>query len=102
MARIPTTPFKDVLEFYSQNQPGVGWFRPDTLRFFRTRLPRVAYETNAGVLFIISGVNPSGDRRYTICRQLFDGSITIVGESHSFPTRAAALAEIKRLHKQGG
>ena len=102
MTRIPTIPIEDVREFYAQNQPGGGWFSPDTLRSSRTRLPRVAYETNAGVLFITSRVSRSGVKRYTIHRQLYNGSIVTVGDPHHFPTHAAALAEIKRLHSQGG
>ena len=102
MTYIPTIPFEEVREFYSRNQPNGYWFSPDKMRFFRTCLPRVAYETNAGVLFITSEEFPSGNRRYTIRRQLYNGDIVTVGEFHSFPTRSAALAEIKRLHRQGG
>ena len=101
MTHILTIPFKEVREFYARNQPNGHWFSPNTMRFFRTRLPRIAYETNAGVLFI-SEESLSGDRRYTIRRQLYNGDIVTVGEFRGFPTRKAALAEIKRLHRQGG
>lgn len=102
MTHIPAIPFEEVREFYTRNQPNGYWFSSNTMRFFRTRLPRVAYETNAGVLFITSEKHPSGDRRYTIRRQLYNGDIVTVGELYGYPTRAAALAEIKRLHRQGG
>ena len=102
MTRIPTIPFEKVREFYTRNQPNGHWFSSNTMRLFRTRLPRIAYETNAGVLFVTSEENSSGDRRYTIRRQLYNGDIVTVGKFHSFPTRSAALTEIKRLHRQGG
>lgn len=101
-SRIPTIPFEEVRKFYARKQPNGYWFSPNTMRLFRARLPRVAYETNAGVLFITSEENRSGERRYTVRRQLPNGDIITVGEFQGYPTRAAALAEVKRLHRQGG
>ena len=96
-----TIPFTEVREFYDRNVPEGHWFDAGAIRFFKTRLPKIAYETNAGLLFITSEVNPSGDKRYSVRRQAVSGDINTVGEFHFHKTRAAALAEIKRLHTQG-
>jgi hypothetical protein len=96
-----TIPFTEVREFYERNNPDGHWFDAGAIRFFKTRLPKIAYETNAGLLFITSEVNPSGDKRYSVRRQAVSGDIKTVGEFHLYKTRDAALAEIKRLHAQG-
>jgi hypothetical protein len=95
---IPTVFFQSVREFYKQMQPNGYWFEPATIRFFKTKLPAQAYATNAGLLFITSEVNPCGEKRYSVRRQKVTGDIETVGPFHFYPTRQAALAEIKRLH----
>jgi hypothetical protein len=100
MARIPTVGFAEVREFYARTHPEGYWFEPASMRFFKTKLPAIAYETAAGLLFITSEVNPSGEKRYSIRRQEADGNINTVGEFHSFGSRATALAEVNRLHKE--
>jgi hypothetical protein len=98
---MKTIPFSEVREFYERNQPDGHWFDAGAIRFFKTRLPKVAYETNAGLLFITSEIDPSGNKRYSVRRQAVSGDINTVGDFHSHATRAAALAAIKRLHTQG-
>lgn len=97
MPRIPTIDFANVREFY-ERQIGGHWFDQSTMRFFKTKLPRVAYATDAGLLFITAETSPSGDTRYSVRRQKVSGDIDTVGEFHSFRSRADALVEIKRLH----
>lgn len=98
MQVIHKIPFQNIRTFYAQMRPDGHWFDAATMRFFKTRLPRVAYATNAGILFITSEVNPSGVKRYSIRRQGVDGDINTVGEFHGYISRQAAEADIKRLH----
>lgn len=102
MPCIPTIPFSDVREFYEVNQPNGHWFDQGAMKFFKTKLPRVAYETDAGLLFVTGETGPCGDTRFSVRRQLVSGDIKTVGEFHSFATRAEAVAEIKRLHNIHG
>jgi hypothetical protein len=94
---MKTIRFTEVRDFYKRNQPDGHWFDADSMRFFKTKLPEVAYETTAGILFVTSEVNPSGVKAYTVRRQAPDGQIKTVGDFHHFRTAAAARAEIKRL-----
>lgn len=98
MPRLATIPFDNVREFYARMQPNGHWFDQGAIRYFETKLPRVAYSTDAGLLFVTSETDPSGNTRFSIRRQLVSGDIKTVGEFHSFHSRADALAEIKRLH----
>ncbi len=101
MQRIETIPFQNVREFYAQMRPDGHWFEPGSMRFFKTKLPKVAYATDAGLLFITSEVNPSGEKRYSVRRQKVSGDIDTVGAFHFYPTRQAALAAIKSIHQNG-
>lgn len=98
MSKIPTTPFTEIREYYQRMQPNGHWFDAGSMKFFRTKLPKIAYATNAGHLFITSEVDPSGEKRYSIRRQRISGDIETVGPFHHYLTRAAAVADIKRLH----
>ena len=93
-----TISFQNVRDYYDRNQPDGHWFDAGSMKFFKTKLPDVAYETAAGILFITSEVNPSGVKAYSIRRQHVDGSIKTVGEFHSYRTSASALKAIKALH----
>lgn len=95
---MKTIPFSNVREFYARNQPDGYWFNLSTVRFFKTKLPAKAYETDAGVLFVTRETNPSGITAFSVRRQRVNGEISTVGEFHHFPTAAAARSEIKRLH----
>ena len=97
---MKTIPFSEVRDFYQRNQSDGHWFDADSMRFFKTKLPGSAYETSAGVLFVTAETNPSGEKRYSVRRQLVNGGINTVGDFHSFTTAAAARAEIKRLDRE--
>lgn len=97
---MKTIPFNHVRMYYASHQPQGHWFSAGALKFFKSKLPASAYETTAGVLFVTAETNPSGLKAYSIRRQHVSGSIDTVGEFHSFPTAAAARAEIKRLDKE--
>jgi hypothetical protein len=60
---MKTIPFSDVREFYQRTHPDGHWFDTATLRFFGSRLPSIAYETTAGVLFISSELDFDRVRR---------------------------------------
>lgn len=96
-----TIPFANVRAFYTGTHPGGHWFDKGAMRWFKTRLPRVAYQGAAGTLFVTSETNPSGQTRFSVRVQKQNGDIDTVGEFHSFATRADAVAEIKRLMVTG-
>jgi hypothetical protein len=98
---MQTIRFTEVRDFYKRNQPDGHWFDADSMRFFKTKLPAVAYETTAGVLFVTSEVDPSGVKAYTVRRQTVKGDITTVGDFHSYKTAAAARAAIKQINALG-
>jgi len=94
---MKTIPFSDVREYYERTRPDGQWFSANTMKFFKSRLPKVAYETPAGVLFISSEQGPLGVRKYTVRRQKVDGFIETIGEFNSYRTRKSALDAIKTM-----
>jgi hypothetical protein len=100
MSKIPTIRFTEVREYYERNQPNGHWFDSDTTGFFRARLPEVAYQTDAGILFITSESRSEEDRRYySVRRQKVDGRIETVGKFNDYRTRAEAMNALRNLHK---
>ena len=98
MPRIKSIPFSQVREFYDRNQPNGHWFDESTMRFFKTKLPEVAYELDTGgIYFVTRETSPRGIKAYTVRRQLADGDIDTVGEFHAYHTPAAARAAIRSL-----
>ena len=98
---MKSIPFNHVRSYYDTHQPAGFWFTKGALAFFKSKIPSVAYETTAGILFVTRETSPSGVTAYTVRRQKFTGSIDTVGEFHRYPTAAAARAEIKRLDTLG-
>lgn len=97
---MKTIDFDDVRAYYHRNRPDGHWFDAKTLKFFGSRLPSIAYETNAGVLFISSELDFNRERRYyNVRRQGVDGDINTVGKFNDYRTRAEALAAIRQLDK---
>jgi hypothetical protein len=94
---MKTIPFSTVRRVYAELQPTGHWFDRGAIDFFKTVLPANAYVVNDATLFVTRETNPSGEKRFSIRRQVGNGSINTVGEFHSYPTAAAARAEIKRL-----
>jgi hypothetical protein len=98
MPALKTIQFTEVLEFYVRNQPFGHWFAPETMRFFQTKLPDIAYELpGGGIYFVTSEVSPAGEKRYTVRRQLHNGDIETFGLFHGYATRAAAVAAIRAI-----
>lgn len=96
---MKTVRFSDVRTAYALHNPDGHWFDRSSMKFFSTKLPRVAYDTTAGTLFVTSEVNPAGDKAYTV-RRYINGEIKTIGNFHHYPTAAAARAEIVRLDRQ--
>ena len=95
---MKTIEFSNVREYYERARPEGPWFDAGTLRLFGCRLPKVAYETQAGLLFVSSELDFSGDRRYyNVRRQLVNGDIETVGRFNDYRTRAEAMAAIRNL-----
>jgi hypothetical protein len=95
---MKTIPMSEVKEFYARNQPNGHWFDRRSMKFFNTRLPRVAYEGNAGILFVTSETDPSGKTAYSVRKQAATGDIDTVGEFHGYPTSQAARDAIRAMH----
>lgn len=97
---MKTIPFQNVIEFYERARPAGHWFDAKTLRFFGSRLPKVAYLTNAGVLFISSELDFDRVRRYyNVRRQKVNGDIETVGKFNEYRSRAEALNAARQLDK---
>lgn len=94
---MKSIPFSQVRRVYAERLPTGHWFDRGTLDFFQTVLPANAYVIDGAALFVTRETNPSGEKRFSVRVQDADGRIYTVGEFHSYPTAAAARAEIKRL-----
>ena len=98
---MKTINFSVITESYKRQQPGGHWFDSKSIRFFQSVLPNEAYDTQAGVLFITSETNPSDVSRYTIRRQMNDGSIKTVGDFHRYQSYHDAKDAIKAMNIAG-
>jgi hypothetical protein len=92
-----TIPIQHVKFKYAESQPDGHWFDAGAIRFFKTRLPKHAYESDAGTFFLTSEEDPGGDRRYTVREQLPDGDIKTVGPFHVWKTRDIGLAKLHEV-----
>ena len=68
--KIKTVDFDEVREYYERNRPAGHWFDKDTLKFWGCRLPKVAYETNAGMLFISSELDSDRTRAEALTERM--------------------------------
>lgn len=91
MTTIQTIDIRDVIAKHQGH-----WFDADTMRFFKTRLPSVAYQVGDRVLFVTSEKGPNGIRLCTIREQLEDGSIRTVGDFQAYYTRLQAFRALKK------
>lgn len=76
---------------YENERSGHHWFKPETLRYFGSRIGRTVY---GGRYFISSEQDAygawNGRRLYTIRMANADGTIETVGEFGQYKTAAAA------------
>jgi len=78
--------------------PGEGrhWFDADSMRFFRTKLPRSGVAAPSGKYFITQETNWDRRTMFTVRKQdLSTGDIDTLGDFHSYSTRADAQAALK-------
>ena len=77
---------------------GMFYFSPDTMRFFRSRLPAYAYvaESGLGWYFVTSeqfvGSQGAAPRAYTVRFMANDGNVSTIGDFQAFKSRSGANA----------
>jgi len=88
-----------VRDCYASKKPDGHWFDRGTMRFFKTKLPRNAYEGSAGYLFVTRETNPNDESRYSV-RQMDPetGDVETCGEFHKYRTREAAMVALRSVH----
>ncbi len=96
---MKTIPIAEIRERYRAASNGGHWFDRETMRFFRTRLPRTAYvHTDGRAFFVTRETNPSGTTRYTVRVASADGAeIDTAGEFHAIILREDATRRAKAL-----
>ena len=67
-----------VVDLYNEVTNGY-WFSKDTMRFFNSRLPKIAYLKGDKYYFISSEKSFGGDRKYTIRKMDENGNIDTYG-----------------------
>lgn len=82
---------------YLSTNPDGHWFDRDSMRFFRTLLPRTAYESETREMYFVTReTNPSGETRWSVRRLTQDAAeIETVGDFHSYVTRQRAVRAAK-------
>ena len=80
--------------------PGRHWFDADSIRFFRTRLPKHVFPCGHGVYFVTSEQCGHFRRGYSV-RRFWQGKIQTIGEFNSYPSRESAVRAM-RLAMKGG
>ena len=75
------------------------FFDADTMRFWHSRLPQVAYSNNdLEAYFITSEQSGNQPRKYTIrCFNFASKQVHTVGEYYDFSSKSEAMTELKRL-----
>lgn len=76
---------------------GGNWFRPDTMRFWRTRVGEALY---GGRYFVTSDRQWDNSRAYTIREALPDGGIRTVGELGDYTSRSGAHGAAERMGRE--
>ena len=93
--RLTRGPYTSMREIERANdRAGNHWFKPDTLRFFGSRVGEDVY---GGRLFVTSEKPPHGARAWSIRAALDDGTIETVGEFLGYGSRAAAHRAARAL-----
>lgn len=79
--------------------PGIGrhWFDPSSMRFFKSRLADVGYQSADGSVYFVSSEKGPDDRRAFSVRRLSGpkGDISTIGEFQSFATSGTATKYAK-------
>lgn len=91
-------------EIEKHYSPGYSrhWFDKDTLRFFKSRLPQQAYQTDdeTRAYFVTSEQPPDGSRRWSIrCYSFVTRDIETIGPFCSWSSSRAATSAAMKLAK---
>lgn len=79
---VSTIPITQVIAQYDSG-PGRHWFDPDTMRFFHTKLPDVAYVGPGGTFFVTREKREVGEPELCTVRQFVGrGEIETIGRFH--------------------
>ncbi len=100
---LQTVPFHAIVSLYYNKNPGGHWFSADTMRFFKTVLPELAFTAEGcDYFFYTRETNPSGEKRYSVrCLEIGSGDIETIGTFHSIcGPGAAKKATIAALRAQ--
>jgi hypothetical protein len=96
---MKTISIADIKAIYN---PGEGrhWFDRSTMRFFRTKLPRVGYQADNGDIYFVTseqfvGSHSIDPRRYTVRKLIGQGDIQTIGEFNTIPTIGEATQAAK-------
>lgn len=90
MDSYPRILMSEVKELYRPG-PQRHWFDPETMRFFKCKLPGVAVQTPHGNYFVTCETNPSFKTAYTVRRQdPKTGDIETVGRFHALASYVEA------------
>lgn len=91
-----TIPVARVVALYHERNPAGHWFDRDTMRFFKTRLPRTAVllPASGAIYFITAETDPQRQTRYTVRCMTRDGHISTQGGFHCWRTRAQAVSAL--------
>ena len=84
--------------------PGAHWFDPETLRWFRCRLPQYGYRGPGGTFFVSSEKGPryTSPRLYTVRQLVGPGEIEDVGGFQRYASRSGADKAAKRAAEGRG
>lgn len=82
-------PMYKIKMLHQELKPSSYWFSPDTMRFFKTRLPDFGYLLGDDYYFITTEQNFRGERLASIRKMNSQGEIDTIGEFHSL-TRTEA------------
>lgn len=89
----------DVRAHYGSGE-GRHWFDRDTMRFFKTKLPRVAYANNSRevAFFVTQETGPNMPSRFSVRKYDFrTRQIDTIGDFNSWVNRGDATENAKAL-----
>ncbi|MGF3942914.1 hypothetical protein ACQX8E_14780 [Staphylococcus aureus] len=96
MKHAKTVPMSEIRAYYAEKNGG-HWFNRDTMRFFKTVLPRTGYLIGDTYYFVTRETNPSNEARYSVRSLSAAGALDTVGKFHSYRFREGATEAIAQI-----
>ena len=88
------------LERHYERKTGGHWFKPETMRFFRSRLSGELFYSGSLVFFVSSEQGPDGIRAWSVrCYNTETGSIDTAGDFQQHSTLARAKRAARNAAK---